>query len=212
MSNVYEQLAAKLPVADRPRLEPAIHATLTALGATIGSADVRSAVADAIDPALATPLRAGAGQTTTTVGDLTTRVAGLADVHRGVGFELVQVLTGWLVTELPESVAARLRDDVPPDWAALLVEPPTRPASLPIGGPTARERGGTLAAGAPGSAHPLSTAAPVRGHAESIANADEPHGGRKLSSAQSDAPGREGHRLADGEPGAGDRSLSRKDD
>ncbi len=212
MSNVYDELARKLPVANRTRLEPAIHATLTALGATIGSAEVRRAVADAIDPALATPLRAGAGQTTTTVADLSRRIAGLADVHRGVGFELVQVLTGWLVTRLPERLREQLRDDVPPDWAALAVEPPTRPASLPIGRARAGMTGTTLADGAPGSTHPVSRAAPIAGHAASVARADDPHADRRLSSAQSDDRAPEGRRLADGEPGAGDRSLSRKDE
>lgn len=208
MSDVYDDLANVLSLPDRDRLEPATQAALSALGAAIRSSQVRQRLAEAIDPALASSLRAGAGQPATSVEALSTRVAELVEVQPGVGFEIVQVFTGWLAARLPDEVIEAVRGEVADDWSSLLTAPPARPASLPIDpATTARRR--TLAEAAPGSTRPLSTAKPTAGQAGSVARTDDPRAGRKLSSAEGPDPDGEGRSLADAEPGAGGRSLSR---
>lgn len=60
----------------------------------------------------------------------------------------------------------------------------------------------TLAAGRPGSRHPLAEAHPTRAHAHSVARSVDPHADTKLSSSHGLTQERENETLASGKPGS----------
>src|SRR5262245_47648186 len=150
------------------------HATRTVLAGIAGylSPALRELVADELPPALAVivmeadpvtraidDLLIGRGVTTGQAYEL------LASVCRVVAEELSAEAIGALLGSLPIGIA-RMLGPVSPELGR---RPPTR------------AQRDTLAAGRPGSRHPLSEAGP-HGHADSIAAAN-PHADTKLSSA-----------------------------
>lgn len=66
----------------------------------------------------------------------------------------------------------------------------------------------TLASSRPGSAHPLSEAAPPKGHAHSVAQNASPHEATKLSGARGLTQEREGETLGEGRPPAPARPVA----
>lgn len=110
-----------------------------------------------------------------------------ADVVLRVVGEALGEVSSRIVRALPADIGRQLvgpDDGEPPPHA-----PPPRASHL-----------STLAHGRPGSAHPLSEAAPSAGHQSSVARSDDPHGETKLSSGRGLTQERLRETLATGRP------------
>lgn len=92
--------------------------------------------------------------------------------------ELVASVCRVLAEELSDDVLDVLRGALPPRFGALLIAP----ASERRLGPIPHRHHATLAAGRPGSSHPISETGPAPRQHASVA-ADNPHATTKLSSA-----------------------------
>jgi uncharacterized protein (DUF2267 family) len=178
------------------RAARAIRAVLSGIGAYL-DAPHRELVADELPPALAGAVRAG-DRVAVPLDERVLDPGTTAAQAR----ELIASVCRVLVEELSREAVRAVRAEAPPELAALLVpggaEAPPRPA-----GSSRRE---TLAAGRPGSHHPVSEQRP-RAQPDSVAAAN-PHATTKLSSAAGSA--QEGRRdtLASGQPGS-EQPISR---
>ena len=169
-----------------------VASVLAALRAELGRVEAE-ALAGALPPSLAGPLRHGGSPAGTS---LAARVAAAQGIPLGHAVEHVASVCRALAERLPAAVLQRLRAALPARSAALL-EPETAPALEPKVHP----RRGTLAEGRPGSRHPLSEARPRGAQPDSVAASDNPHGDTKLSSSRGLTQERERESLADGRPG-----------
>lgn len=110
--------------------------------------------------------------------------------------ELVAAVCHVLSEELSDDALVALQAALPAELARQLAPPASE-----LTGPPAEQRGGTtLAAGRPGSAHPISDTPAPEHHRDSVADPN-PHGASKLSSAEGTTQEREHETLAEGEPG-----------
>jgi hypothetical protein len=146
---------------DRPQARAAIEDTLAAIGAVVHGEDrdaLRGALPEELAPAL------------------DTRREAPVELASPRGRERVAAACLGLATTLPAPVVERLRRGVP-ELAEWLVSPAPAAAAPPRRpGPRA-----TLAAGRPGSDHPVSEGTADRAQSESVARSDDPHGASKLS-------------------------------
>ncbi len=165
-------------------------AVLSGLGAYL-SASGRQLVADELPPELAAALLAADGLAT----PIDERLLA-PGITAGRARELIASVLRVLAEELSDEAVRALRGGAPPELAALLA-PPTREAPARAAPGAHRE---TLAAGRPGSHHPVSEARPQRTHADSIAAAN-PHDATKLSTAAGSTQERRRETLAEGRPG-----------
>jgi hypothetical protein len=113
--------------------------------------------------------------------------------------EAIEVVLRVLGDQLDEARRDRLIRTLPPDVGRHLAplelgEPP------PYGSKSPAHVLTTLAAGRPGSRHPLSESSPPAGHAHSVAKNGEPHAETKLSSAHGLTQERHDESLATGRP------------
>ncbi len=201
---------------DTNEAEKATRAVLAALRGALPDEDAE-ALAAALGEPYARILREGAYERPLDLGELRDRVATATGMYPGRVIEQIQLLCRALREVLPEEAVTRLRPRLPEALRPELDEPaePHAPAVAERRGHLeAPGEGHTLATGRPGSRHPLSEAAPVTGHSQSVARSDDPHGDTKLSGAHGFTQERLHESLATGHPGpehtlAGDRD--RKD-
>lgn len=202
-------------------VEPAVRATLRALGSHLGG--VPPAMHDAMPRVLRPLLAAGEDAETLRPAELYQRLAEELTVRVGVALELVQSTIAELAESIDEPAVELLRTSLPPAWVALMPEARDieREQSRPVRAAKATEgsgvRGLTEGSGAhrlsgvrPGSSRPLADGPAPGGQADSIATSDDPHRDR-LSTAHGPGPHEEGHTLAGGRPGSR-RSVVDSDD
>lgn len=168
---------------------------------------VIQALAEELPVPLSTSLRPGIPRQEFDLAELQGRVARGENVRPGFAVEHTGVVCQVVAEALSPGALYRLRAALPEPVGALF---------------TPRESAGhfehvhldpnhrTLAEGRPGSRHPLSESRPERAHAHSVAQADNPHGDTKLSSARGLTQEREQETLAAGHPGSS-RPLSDAD-
>ena len=158
----------------------AIVATLHVLGERLTD-DEASLVAAALPPDLARVIEQREYESDFDAAELYRRVAAIAKASPGDAREQVDVVLRVIADLLSDEARARVMRALPPElrvrFEAESFDPPPPHGE---GLPPARH---TLSSGKPGSAHPLSEAHPA-GHRHSVANAPNPHGDRKLSSAR----------------------------
>jgi uncharacterized protein (DUF2267 family) len=175
--------------------ERAAYATrvvLAGLGAHL-SAPRRELVAEELPPALASALLADAGVAT----PIDERVLA-PDVPAGQARELIASVCRALAEELSAEAVGALQRSAPPELAAFLAPPVREARPRAASHPPPRE---TLAAGRPGSRHPVSEARPPRPQPDAV-TADNPHAATKLSSTSGSAQERRRDTLAQGRPGS----------
>jgi uncharacterized protein (DUF2267 family) len=171
--------------------ERALRAVLSGIGAYLG-APHRQLVADELSPALAAALLAQSGR----ARPIDKRLLG-PGITAGDARELIASVCRVLAEELSGEALHAIRVSAPPEVAAFLAPP--APAAPPRPTPGAHRE--TLAAGHPGSRHPVSEARPPRAQPDSVA-AENPRASSKLSSAAPSPPERFHETLAEGQPGA----------
>jgi hypothetical protein len=145
--------------------ETAIRTTIRALGGQL--THTPSAVAQALGDDFAPEVDAGRKQPVLTPTDLVTLVAQRTQVRPGVALEVVESIVAELAARVGPVVRDELRRVLVPAWAAMIVDP--RPRSLDMHAPVAPRQAAagrtlavaepgsdTLAAGRPGSSHPVS--------------------------------------------------------
>lgn len=193
-SQLLTRLQSLAPFDDAGAARRALDATLAALRLGLGD-DEADWVALDLGPELAEPLVRGSGGQDLSLENFYRSVARCANQRRGVAREQAQVVCRALGELLSPSTVARLQRHLP-ELAPLFGPPaPAPPAVEPrrSGGGKGPEH--TLAGGRPGSRRPLSEArpwsaadlpreSPARGHRNSVAVADDPHGDSKLSGAR----------------------------
>lgn len=193
-------------------VEPAVRATLRALGSHLGG--VPPALHDAMPRVLRPLLAAGEEEQALRPAELYQRLAEELTVRVGVALELVQSAIAELAESIDEPAVEVLRTSLPPAWAALIPAPrdiereqsrPVRAAKTTEGSGMYRLTEGSgahkLSGGRPGSSRPLADAQPPAGQTDSIATSDDPHGDR-LATAHGPGPHDDGHTLAGGRPGS----------
>lgn len=159
----------------------------------------RDRLLGALGPSFATVVQAAPYRGPMEGEALFERVQRREHVHGGFAREHAEVVLVELGEMLPAETRAHLARELPPSVAMLL----TRPE---YGAPPAHERpvppelAHTLAAGKPGSAHPIATDVPPGAQAHSVVREDNPHGDTKVSSARGLTQEREGETLATGHP------------
>ncbi|HTV19183.1 MAG TPA: DUF2267 domain-containing protein [Polyangiaceae bacterium] len=205
-SQLIHRLRSLAPFDDDDAARRARDATLTALRRGLSDDDADWLALD-LGPELAEPLVRGAHTGDVELDAFYRCVARLAGVRRGVAREQAQVVCRVLAELVSASTVARLQRSLP-QLAVLFTFPePEPPASEPEHLREDRAPDHTLAGGQPGSDRPLCDARPPsavdlptdsapRGHAQSIAISDDPHGDSKLSSARGLSQEREGRSLA----------------
>ncbi len=193
-------------LASRRDAEATTTAVFRAIARRVLSAD-RRAVRALLPAELAPLFEEGDAVEGAEVDGLVAEIAADEGVSPGFGREhLVAVAAAAARMLHPDAVVA-LRTHLPGPLAVLFVSEPaprvTRPT--PNASPRAGRRlsgakggGRHLSAAKPGSARPLSQARP-RGHSESVAESEDPHGDTKLSSAEGSTQSREHESLAEGE-------------
>ena len=174
------------------RAARAVHAVLAGLGAYLGEAD-RQLVGSELPPAIGAALHAGGGLAT----PIEERVREPGSTA-GEAWELVASVCRVLAEELSAEAVAAVRDRAPASIAALLAAPGR---DAPRHAAPAAHRD-TLAAGRPGSRHPVSEAPASRAQTGSVAGEANPHGATKLSSTPGSTQERRHETLAEGHPGA----------
>lgn len=173
------------------RAERATHAVLSGIGAYL-SAPCRQLVAAELPPALAAALLAGDGPEIPIIARVLE-----PGLTAGRAHELLASVCRVLVEELSAEAVLALRVGAPPGISALLA--PAAPEAPPRAAPGAHRE--TLAAGRPGSRHPVSEARPPGTQTGSVA-AENPHAATKLSSTTGSTQERRHETLAEGRPGA----------
>jgi len=125
-------------------------------------------------------------------------------VERGFAAEHAEVVCRALAKLVSAETLTLLRRDLPAEVFDLFRED-APPRELPPHGQRApREEvvvRTTLAAGRPGTRHPISESKPDRAHTHSVARSENPHADTKLSSARGTTQERFDETLADGAPG-----------
>jgi uncharacterized protein (DUF2267 family) len=180
--------------ADAELAERASRAVLAAVGGYLGPA-ARELVASELPPPLRAVVEGGSDLAT----PLEAHVVALGTTT-GHARELIASVYRVLAEALSREALAALRAamPMPPGLAHVLDAPsPGESGELPRAG---RPRD-TLAAGQPGSHHPVSAARVPAGHSESVA-ADNPHASTKLSSSSGTTQERLHETIAEGQPGA----------
>jgi uncharacterized protein (DUF2267 family) len=130
--------------------------------------------------------------------ELFDRIQRREHVNGGFAREHAEVVLVELGEMLPAETRAHLERELPPSVAVLLSRPEhgtPPPHERPVPAAFAH----TLAAGKPGSVHPLSSAAPPGAQTHSVAE-DNPHGDTKVSSAEGLTQERLEESLATGRP------------
>jgi uncharacterized protein (DUF2267 family) len=188
--------------AGRADVMRAIRATLVALGERLRDEE-RAALAREIPRSLRSLLDRAAYAGDFDRDELFARVARHGALDRGRALEYAEIVCEALATELPWDLLARLRRELGPSIASLLVEPERPPVVATASPPS----GSTMASGRPGSRHPVSEARLDRAQTGSVVRAANPHADTKLSSARGLTQERLEETLASGQPGAV-RSLS----
>lgn len=165
---------------DREAAEWAICTTATALGEALPFA-AATVLAESLPERFARLTRPRRGP----LGEIDTFYASVA-AHEGTGRgparEHAQIVCRGLGEVLPRAARDRVLFDVSPALAALFARAPSYPPP-PRHAEASAAGHHTLAAGRPGSRHPVSESEADRAHAHSIAREANPHGETKLSSA-----------------------------
>jgi len=172
------------------RAERATLAVLAGLGASL-SAPSRQLVASELPEALAAALLVGEGLAIPIEERVIEPGTTVAQAR-----ELIASVCRVLAEELSIEAGLAVRDGAPAAIGALLVPP----AREELAYAAVSVRGERLAAGRPGSRHPVSEAHPQGAQTGSIA-ADNPHAESKLSSATGSTQERLHESLAEGRPG-----------
>jgi uncharacterized protein (DUF2267 family) len=190
-----EELRWRAGLADREDAGRTLAAVLDILGEVL-SASEAATIAEALPPRLARPLLAPRAHRDARPERLYAHVARRVGVSAGQARERAEVACQTIAAALDDVHGRLLLDRLPPAWQPLFT-PLERTADVPP--PHAPGPGGTLAAGRPGSAHPLSEARPFAGDDDSVVRSDNPHAAEKLASA----PGvRPGHPIAESPAGS----------
>lgn len=198
MDNFVSHVAAHAGVS-ADRAERAARAVLAGIGACL-SAPCRQLVASELPAELAADVLAGKERGIPI--DERVREPGTAP---GEARELMASVARVLAEELSAEALLAVRGRAPSVFAALL-EPPARGAPPPARAAATGDRRATLAAGRPGSRHPVSEARARREQRGSI-GAENPHADTKLSSAAGSTQERRRRTLAEGRPGS-DRPIA----
>ena len=205
-SQLIARLRSLAPFPDDDAAQSVGVATLTALRRGLSDDDADWLAID-LGPALAAPLVPGPYQGDLSLDQFYRWVARVAGLRRSIAQEQAQVVCRVLAELLSTETVARLRRCLP-ELATLFTRPePEQPASGPQHLRDEQPPDHTLAGGKAGSDRPLydarpasaaalPTDSPPRGHAQSIAVADDPHGNSKLSGARGLSQEREGRSLA----------------
>ncbi|TNF26302.1 MAG: DUF2267 domain-containing protein [Deltaproteobacteria bacterium] len=131
---------------------------------------------------------------------LFSRVSELSGLPEPAVRDHLPAVFGALSEEVGDKDLPRFKSLTPEYLAQLFVIPPpdmgTRPPEY-----IHPSHGSSLASGRPGSSRPLSDAAPSRGHRNSIANSDNPHGESKIATATGTHSEQLNRTLATGRPG-----------
>lgn len=152
----------------------------------------RQFVADELPPALAALVVAGADLAT----PIEEHVLSL-DTTIGHARELIASVCRVLAEELSSEAIEAIRAALPAALGALFAPPEPAEPEPPPGMQPPRE---TIAAGRPGSHHPVSDAHGRGAQSDSIAE-DNPHAATKLSTAKGSTQERHGETIAEGRPG-----------
>jgi uncharacterized protein (DUF2267 family) len=176
----------------------AIRATLVALGERLRDEE-RAALERELPASLRSLLNRAAYTGDFDRNELFARVARHGGLDRGCALEYAEVVCSALAMELPWESLTRLRRELGPSIASLLVEPLARRTTATAPSPPS---GSTLASGRPGSGHPLSEARLDRAQTGSVARTQNPHVDTKLSSSRGLTQERLEETLASGHPGA----------
>lgn len=184
-------------LADRASAILAAEATLEALGECLPAVDAHD-LAAALPPALSGAVQRTGRHGAMTAEQLFERVSRQEEVRLGLAVEHAEAVCEALAEQLEPELRTRLQLHLPGQLAALFSPrrfenadpPPHQPGS---------GRGHTLASGRPGSAHPLSEAAPPGAQHDSVVATENPHSDSKLSSGHAPAGA---ETLATGHPGS----------
>jgi uncharacterized protein (DUF2267 family) len=187
------------PFEDDSQVQAAVDATLEAIGRLLVS-DERRLLLQTLPAALGAVVEKANRQPTLSPHELFAGIARHEGVRLGFAREHEQVVCRALSEILPDETVNRLQRHLP--ILGELFAAPERISSA-----ESVERSGhvrpldtTLAAGRPGSRHPLSEARAERAQAQSVVLSDDPHADTKLSSARGLTQEREHETLADGKP------------
>jgi uncharacterized protein (DUF2267 family) len=186
-------------IPDRATAERAARATLATLGERLTEEEARG-VADALPGALARTLRDASYDSDFDDAELYERVRRREGAPAGAAREHAQVVLRALGEVIDDDVRTRVTRALPRSVAELLE--PRAPVEAPPHAEAAHAPPiTTLAAGKPGSRHPIAEARPDLAHSHSVAREDNPHGETKLSSARGLTQERLGDAIAAARPG-----------
>ncbi len=188
-----------------------VRTTLAVLGERLTS-DEAAAIADAVGPALGRFVTESGYDGDFDAPELYERVRRREDVAIGFAREHVHIVLRTIAERLDDGARRRLIRALPVELGVLL-EPSSRDVELPPYAEVSHApKVSSLAAGRPGSTHPVSEAAPPAGHAHSVAKNPDPHADTKLSSARGTTQERLGDTLASGRPPAPARPVAEAHD
>jgi hypothetical protein len=200
---------------DRYRAEQVINATIKVLAAGLDEHG-RKILVDRLDgQEREVAKQSTGGRIEITPEVLYQSIAQQEDVERGFAKEHVQATCTALAELLDPADRAQLKARLGERIGALLI--PRRELRGPIAQPSGHHhsdpegRGRTLAAGRPGSRHPLSEAKHSGAHTHSVARSQNPRRDTKVSSTSGSSARREKRTLAEGKPGS-ERPLSETKD
>lgn len=175
-------IQARAGLRSRERTERLTRAALSLLGGCLSGATreaLREDLPDVLRDALPTP--SGPSPSPLDLDDLVSRLSEHLELRRSVALEGAVAVGQSLAEAMDDDALRRIRTDLGDGDIARLL---TRPEPLAPAPPHLHPERRTLAEGAPGSTHPLSTARPDRTHSESVVASDNPHGDTKLSSGR----------------------------
>lgn len=186
-------------IADQAQALEVVKATLEMVGECLPAPDA-STLAESLPGELAGAVRRAQRHPEPTLRELFEHVSQRAQLPIGEALEKAEAVGAALAEYLPIDVRSSLQRRLPSEWARLL-----EPRTFERGDPapwhnTNPAVGSTLAAGRPGSRHPLSEAAPPAAQSASVAASENPHAETKLSSSHGVAPEEP---LATGHAGSG---------
>jgi uncharacterized protein (DUF2267 family) len=183
---------------DRSQAERALRATVRVLGERLTD-DEASALGTGLPAELSRMLDQSEYDGDFSASDFYERTRRRIRATPGRTREAIEVVLRVLGDQLDEARRDCLIRTLPPDVGRHLA-PLELDAPPPYGSKSPARVLTTLAAGRPGSRHPLSESSPPAGHAQAVAKNDEPHAETKLSSAHGLTQERHGESLATGRP------------
>jgi hypothetical protein len=176
-------LANRAPIGNREGLLRVLRLVAREL-ARRGSPASRAALASIVGDAA----RSSDSEPTLELEQLYAVVASETSSSTAVALELTQSTIVVLSKAIGPDARRRLRSELPASWGRLLDDPHDVPRARRPGPAPDPAEGRTLASARPGAQAPISDATPERGHADSIARSDDPHGDRKLSGGEGPVP------------------------